>query len=79
MLDALKDATVEDAMLASAITVPPTQRVERLRKAYLDLKPSASILRARIETRVMKETAGQPMITQRAKSLAASKSRGYKR
>ena len=71
MLDALKDATVEDAMLASAITVPPTQRVERLRKAYLDLKPSASILRARIETRVMKETAGQPMITQRAKSLAA--------
>ena len=71
MLDALKKSTVEQAMLDNVVTMGPTTRVERLREAFLDLKPSASILRARIETRVMKETAGEPMITRRAKSLAA--------
>jgi len=71
MLDALKKSTVEQEMLDSVVTMEPTPRVARLRETYLNLKPSVSILRARIETRVMRETAGEPMIAQRAKSLAA--------
>ena len=41
----------------------PTPRIERLRNAFLDLKPSVSIDRARIETRVLKETEGEPVRT----------------
>jgi formate C-acetyltransferase len=49
----------------------PTTRVEKLRDDFLHLKPTASIERARIETRVMKETEGEPVITRRAKVFAA--------
>ena len=54
-----------------ALSIKPTPRVERLREAFLRLKIAASINRARIETRVMKETEGEPMVTRRAKVFAA--------
>ncbi|MCK5181228.1 MAG: hypothetical protein KAQ73_01690, partial [Dehalococcoidia bacterium] len=52
-------------------TIKPTPRVKKLTQALLNLKSTASINRARIETRVMKETAGQPLIIRRAKIFAA--------
>ncbi len=58
-------------MLDQVMTIKPTPRVNKLREAFLSLKPTASIKRARIETRVMKETAAAPMITRRAKVFAA--------
>lgn len=58
-------------LLNGVVTTKPTPRVERLRKAFLCLKPTASIDRARIETRVMRETEGEPMITRKAKVFAA--------
>ena len=58
-------------MLDLVIANSPTARVERLRETYMSLKPSADISRARIETRVMKETDGEPMITRKAKVFAA--------
>lgn len=42
-----------------------SSRVERLREEFLHLKPTASIERARIETRIMKETEGEPTVTRR--------------
>jgi len=58
-------------LLERALTMKPTPRVNRLREAFLGLKPTASITRARIETRVMKETTADPMILRRAKIFAA--------
>ena len=54
-----------------AFAMKPTPRVERLRETFLNLKPTASIERARIETRAMKDTPGEPTITRRAKVFAA--------
>jgi len=58
-------------LLDRVITIKPTKRVEALRESYMTLRPGASIDRARIETRVLKETEGEPMITRRAKVFAA--------
>jgi len=71
MLDSLKESTVDQTMLDYAERTDPTPRVDRLREAYLNLKPSVSILRARLETEAMKRAAGEPMISRRAKSLEA--------
>lgn len=49
-----------------------SSRVERLREEFLNLKPTASIERARIETRIMKETEGVSAVTRRAKVFAAT-------
>jgi len=48
----------------------PTARVEKLRKRYLATKNKAVIDIARIVTKVMKETEGQPIVTRRAKCFA---------
>ena len=56
----------------SILTIQPAPRIERMRTAFLELEPSNSIDRARIEARVMKETEGEPMVTRRAKAFAAS-------
>ena len=72
MLDALKKSADKETMLSSILSMEPTPRVERMRSAFFDLEPTVSIDRARIEARVMKETAGQPMITRRAKVFAAA-------
>ena len=71
MLDALDKSTVDQTMFDNVVTMEPTPRVERLREAFFDIKPSVSIERARIEARIMKETQGEPMITRRAKVFAA--------
>jgi formate C-acetyltransferase len=52
-------------------TTQPTSRVQRLRDGFLDVKASVSIERARIEARVMRATEGEPMVTRRAKVMAA--------
>ncbi len=49
----------------------PTTRVQRLRETYLGLKPVLEIVRARILTRSMSETEGEPMVIRRAKAFAA--------
>ena len=41
-------------------TIPPTQRVLRLRDVFVNLKPKFEIERARILTQTMKETEGEP-------------------
>jgi len=61
----------ESKTLDSVFAMKPTQRVERLRKKFLSIERSSSIERARIEARVMKETAGEPTITRRSKVFAA--------
>lgn len=53
-------------------TTPVRKRVEKLREDHLKLAyNSASINRLRIETRVMRETEGEPMVMRRAKVFAA--------
>jgi len=54
------------------LTMRPTARVERLRQRYLDTPNKAVIDMARIVTRVWKETEGEPLISRRAKSFAAT-------
>jgi len=54
------------------MTTEPTPRVERLRERYLNTRDKAVIDIARIVTKVMKETEGQPMATRRAKVFAAT-------
>jgi len=49
-----------------------TPRVDRLREELLSIKPTASIERARIETRVLRSTEGESVITRRAKVFAAT-------
>jgi len=72
MLDISSETAVkEPAMLDRVMTMEPAPRIDRLREAFLALRSTVSIDRARIETRVMKETAGEPMITRRAKVFAA--------
>ena len=72
MLDALNQpGGRESEMLAKVLTTDIPPRIERLREAYMTLKPAASIDRARIETRVMKETEGEPMIARKAKVFAS--------
>jgi len=64
-------AAGERAMRESLMTTLPTDRIERMREAYFTMGWTASLDRARIETRVLKETEGQPTITRRAKIFAA--------
>jgi len=61
----------EDSLRDRAITIKPTPRVERLRQALLRSQVGVSIDRSRIETKVMKETEGESIITRRAKVFAA--------
>jgi len=62
----------QESMLVRVMTTKPTARVEKLRQEFLSLKPTASIDRAHIETRVMKETEGEHVVTRRAKVFAAT-------
>jgi len=71
MLDALRQSTVDQMMLDNVCAIAPTARVERLREFSLDLRGTVSIDRARIETGILKETEGLPMISRRAKVFAA--------
>jgi len=72
MLDTLEKSTIDQTALDGVITVRPTPRIEKMRAAFFSPgKGKPSIERARIETRVLKETQGQPMITRRARVFAA--------
>ncbi|MHA2122427.1 MAG: glycyl radical protein [Promethearchaeota archaeon] len=59
-------------VISETIVQEPTERVEKLREEFLRLHPSVSIERARIETRILKETEGEPTITRRAKVFTAT-------
>jgi len=72
MLQTVNKTKVKDSMMLDRVlTVDITSRVERLRKVLLSGETGISIDRARIETRVMKETEGELMVTRRAKVFAA--------
>jgi formate C-acetyltransferase len=62
----------QETLLDTVTTMRPTPRIERLREAFLALEPTASIDRARIETRVLRETEREPVVTRRAKVFAAT-------
>ncbi|MDP7639802.1 MAG: pyruvate formate lyase family protein, partial [Candidatus Hydrogenedentes bacterium] len=68
----LKPSQSAPTGLDSVFSMKPTARVERLRETFLNLEATASIYRARIETRVMKETEGESVMTRRAKIFAAT-------
>jgi formate C-acetyltransferase len=53
------------------LSIKPTPRVEKLREDFFSIKPTCSIARARIETRIMKETEGESVVTRRAKVFSA--------
>lgn len=54
------------------LTIKPTPRIERLKEVFTHLKPVFEIDRARIYTRVMKETDGEPMVIRRAKAFCVT-------
>ncbi|RJP66103.1 MAG: hypothetical protein C4532_16495 [Candidatus Abyssobacteria bacterium SURF_17] len=58
-------------LLDTMLTIKPTPRVQRLRDTYFRLKPVLEIDRARILTKSMKETEGEPMVIRSAKAFAA--------
>ncbi len=64
-------AATAPPILDGVLTTELTPRIEKLRDAFLNLRPTVSIDRARIEARVLKETAGELTITRRAKVFAA--------
>jgi len=59
------------AILDSILDVKPTERVERLRDRVTRYRPTAQIFKSRINTRIMKETEGEPQVTRIAKAFAA--------
>jgi formate C-acetyltransferase len=59
-------------VISETFVQEPTERVEKIREEFLRIIPSVSIERARIETRILKETEGEPTITRRAKVFAAT-------
>jgi len=72
MLQTREDiAGKEPSLLDGMIETEPTPRIEKLKDTFLNREPVVTIERARIETRVLKETAGEPMVTRRAKAFAA--------
>lgn len=74
-MNSAEPAHTSQAVSAVALKTPSfaaTPRVEKLREAHLQLQyDSASIDRLRIETRVMRQTEGEPMALRRAKVFAA--------
>ena len=68
----LQLADREKVLRERVITMDPTPRVERLRQRYLSTKNRAVVDIARIVTKVMRETEGEPLVTRRAKAFAAT-------
>lgn len=70
MAPALNETAVkEPTMLDGAMAMEPTPRVNRLKEDFLRAKPVIEIDHARIYTRTMKETEGEPMVIRRAKAF----------
>jgi formate C-acetyltransferase len=59
------------ALLDSVTTTPVTPRVERLRQWFREQEYKVAIDQIRIDTRVMRETVGEPMELRRGKVFAA--------
>jgi len=57
--------------LDKLMEMKPTGRVERLRERVIQYRPTAQIFKSRINTRVMKETEGEPQVIRIAKAFAA--------
>ena len=67
-----ENAQIKHSVLEVA-TIPSVEgRTARLREAHLKLQATCCLDRLRIETRVMKETEGEPMVIRRAKIFAAA-------
>lgn len=62
----------EKSLRDRVLTMKPTERVERLKWRYLDLKNKVVIDLLRIRTQVMKDTEGEPEAIRQAKAFAAA-------
>ncbi|MCK9273899.1 MAG: hypothetical protein M0P57_02300 [Syntrophales bacterium] len=62
---------VQSALRDRVSTMRPAARVEKLRQRYTKIKNKVVIDVARILTRTMKETEGEPLVVRRAKAFAA--------
>ena len=72
MLQAVdNEAVKKPSVLNSMLETEPTPRIGKLKDAFLEMKSTVTMDRARIETRILKENAGEPMVTRRAKAFAA--------
>ena len=72
MLDTREDQEGRRLDLREKVmTMPPSPRVERLRRRYLDTRNKAVTDAGRLLTRSMKETEGEPQMSRRAKGFAA--------
>ncbi|KKN81342.1 hypothetical protein LCGC14_0320890 [marine sediment metagenome] len=61
----------DKARVNRVVTLKATPRVERLRETQMKQRPWISIDKLRLETKVMKETEGEPMEIRRAKFFSA--------
>ena len=66
-----REVAKEPTMPERVFAMARTARVERLRETFLSFKPNVSIGTWSVEARILEETAGEPMITRRAKLFAA--------
>ncbi len=72
MLETVENEAAKKPSAQNNVTeTEPTPRIEKLKDAFLELKSTVTIDRARIETKILKENAGEPMVTRRAKAFAA--------
>ena len=62
----------EKSLLDEVLQIEPTQRVELLRQRYSSTPNRVVIDIGRVVTRVMKQTAGEPIVIRRAKAFAAT-------
>lgn len=61
----------EKTFLDKFLTLPVTPRIQRMKDQFFNRKLTATIDRDLIDTRVMKETEGEPMVTRKAKVFSA--------
>jgi pyruvate-formate lyase len=61
----------EASMLDRVVSMAPTEKFEEFREKCMGAEPVVKIDHARIYTRVMRETDGQPMVIRRAKAFSA--------
>jgi|TARA_Y100000310_G_C20693265_1_gene823780 formate C-acetyltransferase len=71
MLQKVKEAAQEPSVSDEVTESEPTLRIKKLKDAFLKLESTVTIDRARIETRILQQNAGEPMVTRRAKAFAA--------
>jgi len=72
MEQALSDTSAGEQLVPEDVfAAKPTERLERLKAGFLEAKPVLEIDHARIYTRAMRETEGEPMVIRRAKAFCA--------